>query len=104
MAEASAVLVPSQWEEPFGLVPCEAQAAGAPVVGYAIGALPEIVEDGRTGWLVAPGDIAAAADALARVDAIARRDCRARVEERFSVPSMLDAYEQVYAKLARAVL
>ena len=100
MAGASAVLVPSHWEEPFGLVPCEAQAAGAPVVGYAIGALPEIVADGESGWLVPPHDIEAAAEALARVDAIARSACRARVEQRFSLPAMLDAYERVYTEMA----
>lgn len=101
MAGAAAVLVPSQWEEPFGLVPCEAQAAGAPVVGYAIGALPEIVAEGQTGWLVPPRDVAAAADALAQVDTLSRRACRARVEQRFSLPAMLDAYERVYAQIAR---
>ncbi|HEV7126260.1 MAG TPA: glycosyltransferase, partial [Ktedonobacterales bacterium] len=64
MADADAVLVPSHWEEPFGLAPCEAQAAGAPVVGYRVGALPEVVADGVTGWLVPRGDIAAAAAAV----------------------------------------
>jgi glycosyltransferase involved in cell wall biosynthesis len=102
MAGASAVLVPSHWQEPFGLVPCEAQAAGAPVVGYAIGALPEIVADGETGWLVPPHDVEAAAAALTRVAAISRRACRARVEQRFSLPAMLDAYERVYAQIAEA--
>src|SRR5260221_5352219 len=101
MAGASAVLVPSHWAEPFGLAPCEAQAAGAPVVGYRVGALPEVVADGETGWLVPPGDIAAATAAVARVGAIAREACRARVVARFSLDVMLDAYEHVYRQATR---
>lgn len=101
MAGATAVLVPSHWQEPFGLVPCEAQAAGAPVVGYASGALPEIVADGETGFLVSVRDIAAAAEALARVESISRAACRAHVAARFSLAAMLDAYERVYAEIAR---
>lgn len=99
MAGAEAVLVPSHWKEPFGLVPCEAQAAGAPVVGYRIGALPEVVAHGKTGWLAAPGDLDAAADAVGRVGTLSRAACRARVVERFSSAAMLDAYERVYAEM-----
>lgn len=102
MAGAEAVLCPSHWEEPFGLVPCEAQAAGAPVVGYAIGALPEVVADGVTGWLVPPRDVAGAVAAVGRVARIDRAACRRRVVERFSLSSMLDGYEQVYGAIARA--
>lgn len=96
MAGATAVLCPSRWEEPFGLVAGEAQAAGAPVVGYARGGLREVVADGETGWLVALGDIEAAAAALARVGAIERAACRARVKQRFGLAAMLDAYEAFY--------
>jgi UDP-glucose:tetrahydrobiopterin glucosyltransferase len=99
MAGAAAVLCPIHWDEPFGLVACEAQAAGAPVVGYARGALPEIVADGETGWLVPEGDIAGAAEAVARVGVLSRAACRARVAERFSLKTMLDAYERVYGEM-----
>jgi UDP-glucose:tetrahydrobiopterin glucosyltransferase len=96
MAGAAAVLAPAQWEEPFSLVACEAQAAGAPVIAYARGGLREVVADGETGWLVAPGDVAAAAAATAKVGALDRAACRARVRRLFSLARMLDAYEAFY--------
>jgi glycosyltransferase involved in cell wall biosynthesis len=104
MAGALAVLVPSHWAEPFGLVPCEAQAAGAPVVGYAVGALPEVVEHGETGWLVPPGDVEGAAAAVARAAALSRAACRARVAQRFGLAAMLDAHERVYGELVAGTL
>jgi UDP-glucose:tetrahydrobiopterin glucosyltransferase len=100
MAGASAVLVPSHWDEPFGLVACEAQACGAPVIGYAVGALREVVEHGVTGWLVPKGDLAGAAAAVARVAELDRAACRARVADRFSQAAMLDGYERLYDQIA----
>jgi glycosyltransferase involved in cell wall biosynthesis len=100
MAGATAVLAPSHWAEPFGLAPCEAMACGAPVVGYATGALPEVVADGETGWLVPLGEVSAAAAAVARVGELARAACRARVAARFSLAAMLDGYERLYRRLA----
>ena len=84
MQGAAVVAMPSTYPEGLGLVALEAMAAGAPVVGTAIGGIPESVIDGETGWLVPPGDVAALAAALAdalsvskaagaRHDAIARR-------------------------------
>jgi glycosyltransferase involved in cell wall biosynthesis len=99
MAGASAVLVPSHWDEPFGLVPAEALACGAPVVGYAVGALAEVVAQGETGWLVPRGDVAAAAAAVAHVGEIDRAACRARVAERFSIAAMLEGYERLYRQM-----
>ncbi|HST88462.1 MAG TPA: glycosyltransferase [Ktedonobacterales bacterium] len=99
MAGARAVLCPVHWTEPFGLVPCEAQAAGAPVIGYARGGLREVVADGVSGFLVPPGDIPAAVAAVARVPALARAACRAYVAQRFSLDAMLDAHEAFYASL-----
>ncbi len=97
MAGAEALLLPARWDEPFGLVACEAQAAGAPVIAYARGGLTEVVADGETGYLVPPGDISAAVAALSRVGALDRRACRAHVERRFGLAPMLDAYEAFYA-------
>ncbi|HLZ21659.1 MAG TPA: glycosyltransferase [Ktedonobacterales bacterium] len=99
MAGARAVLAPAQWEEPFSLVACEAQAAGAPVIAYARGGLREVVADGETGWLITPGDVAAAVDAVARIHALDRADCRERVIRTFSLNSMLDAYEAFYTSM-----
>lgn len=99
MAGALAVLCPVHWDEPFGLVACEAQATGTPVVGYARGGLVEVVADGETGWLVPEGDVAAAIAAIARVSALDRAACRRRVETLFSLDTMLDAYEAFYTAM-----
>lgn len=99
MAGASAVLCPAKWEEPFGLVACEALAAGAPVVGYARGGLREIVRDGETGWLVPPNEVEAAVAAVSRAGSLSRAACRASVERRFSLGAMLDSYEAFYARM-----
>jgi len=99
MGGAEALLVPSQWDEPFGLVAAEAQATGTPVVGYARGGLGEVIADGETGWLVAPGDTAAAVDAVSRVRRLNRAACRARVQENFSLDAMLDAYLAWYSRI-----
>ncbi|HEV8192276.1 MAG TPA: glycosyltransferase [Ktedonobacterales bacterium] len=98
MAGAEAVLCPVQWEEPFGLVACEAQAAGTPVVGYARGGLREVVADGETGWLTSTDDLDGAVQAVLRVDQVDRAACRARVERLFSLDAMLSAYEAFYAR------
>ncbi len=96
MAGAVAVLCPVHWDEPFGLVACEAQATGTPVIGYARGGLVEVVADGETGRLVAEGDIAAAVAAVARVSEFDRVVCRRRIERLFSLDAMLDAYEAFF--------
>lgn len=101
MAGATATLVPSQWEEPFGLAACEAQAAGTPVIAYARGGLRDIIADGETGALVAPGAIAAAAASVPRVARMDRRACRARVTARFTLERMAEAHEQLYQRMLR---
>lgn len=100
MADAAALLMPVRWDEPFGLVATEAQAAGTPVVAYRRGALAEVVLDGRTGFLVAPEDEAGLAAALGRVDEIDRAACRANAT-RYSVTAMLERYEAIYVTRSR---
>jgi glycosyltransferase involved in cell wall biosynthesis len=99
MADACAVLCPAKWEEPFGLVAAEAQAAGTPVVGYHRGALPEVVMDGRTGFLVPPDDVAAAARALSAVRTLDRQACRQHAVEHLSLNASLAAHERLYQSL-----
>ncbi len=96
MSQADGVLFPSRWEEPFGLVLAEALAAGAPVISWQRGAAPEIVEDGRTGFLLPYEDIAGAAAAVSRLPEIDRAACRQRIEQNFSIEKMLDDYEAYY--------
>jgi UDP-glucose:tetrahydrobiopterin glucosyltransferase len=100
MAAARAVLCPSRWEEPFGIVAAEAQAAGTPVIAYGRGALPEVVLDQRTGFIVPPDDIDTAAAAVEKVDQISRVACRQHAEADLNLEATISAHEQLYADLA----
>ena len=93
---AKAILVPLQWEEPFGLIMIEAMACGTPVIGFDIAAVPEIVKDGKTGFIVK--DFKEMAKAVRKVDEIDRGTCRSHIEKHFSVEKMVDGYEKVYEK------
>ncbi len=105
MARSAVTLMPIDWDEPFGLVAAEAQMAGCPVVAYRRGALPEVVRDGLTGFLVEPGDeaaLAAAAGAAATVGRFDRQFIRRDALGRLGIESMLDGYEALLAELAGA--
>ncbi|MDQ1708702.1 MAG: hypothetical protein QOG49_87 [Frankiaceae bacterium] len=94
-AQASALLMPIQWNEPFGMVMIEAMACGTPVIAFRAGAAPEVVEDGVTGFLV--DDVDGMAAAIARVGGLDPRACRERVATHYNVPTVAAAYEQVYS-------
>lgn len=96
LGEAAALLVPVQWDEPFGIVFAEALACGTPVLSCPRGALPEIVRDGREGFLAR--DEAELVQAVARLGEIDRAACRRRIEEAFSVPVVVDRYEAIYRR------
>lgn len=97
MAGARAVLFPADWPEPFGLVAIEAMAVGTPVIALPNGALPEIVVDGRSGFLVSSLEEMIAA--IRSTDALDRRECREVVRERFTVERMTDDYEEAFERL-----
>ncbi|MFT3766949.1 MAG: glycosyltransferase family 4 protein [Minicystis sp.] len=97
---ARAVVCPLQWEEPFGLIAIEAMLCGTPVLGFARGAYPEIVEEGVTGFLAPPSDLAALARLAAQLDGFDRRACARRARERFTTAIMTDAYEALYKRVA----
>ncbi|MGH2364094.1 MAG: glycosyltransferase [Chloroflexota bacterium] len=99
MARASAVLMPARWDEPFGLVAIEAQAAGCPVVAVARGGLAETIDDGRTGRLLDSPAPPEAALAIRQALTCSRAACRAWVQRRYSLNPMLDAYEGFYTDL-----
>ncbi len=101
LAGADALLFPIEWDEPFGLVMVEALATGTPVIGFRRASVPEVIEDGRTGFVV--DDIDGMVAAIGRVNEIDRAACRRSAEERFSVDRMVDAVEAMYRTvLARA--
>lgn len=94
---AKATLIPIQWEEPFGLVMTESMATGAPVVAFRRGSVPEIIDHGKTGYIVE--SVEEMADALKKIDRIDRRECRKRVEENFTTEHMVDRYEKEFLKI-----
>jgi glycosyltransferase involved in cell wall biosynthesis len=104
MARAAVVLCPARWEEPFGMVAAEAQACGAPVVAFRRGALPEVIVDGTTGFLVEPGDPRAAAEAVTGAPTLSRLACRAHAERHLDIERSLDAHERLYERVASAGL
>ncbi len=98
--QARALLNPIQWNEPFGLVMAEAMATGTPVIGFPNGAAPEIIVDGKTGFLVQTVEEMAAK--ISEVGSIDRKAVRARVEEHFSAETMVDGYNRIYEQLIKS--
>jgi len=97
IGNARALLFPVDWPEPFGIVMIEAFACGTPVIGYDCGAVPEVLQDGITGFLVR--DQEAAIQAARNIGRIDRRRCREVFERRFSVRRMAERYLQAYRAL-----
>lgn len=97
MKRATALLFPIEWQEPFGLVMIEAMACGTPVIAFNRGSVPEVLEDGLTGFVV--NDIDGAAAAVNRIDRLFRPTIRSRFEERFSARAMARDYLRVYEQL-----
>jgi glycosyltransferase involved in cell wall biosynthesis len=108
LAAADAALFPVDWEEPGGTAVIEALALGTPVVGFSRGCLPELVESGRTGMLVPPGDEDALARAVIAASAIDPQECRREAARRFTPARMAEKYLRLYARVLdhdrRAVL
>jgi glycosyltransferase involved in cell wall biosynthesis len=95
---ADALLFPIDWPEPFGLVMIEAMACGTPVIAYACGSVPEVVEDGLTGFIVK--NHAEAVAAVGRLPQLDRPAIRRRFETRFSATAMARRYIELYGRLA----
>ncbi|MEW6267801.1 MAG: glycosyltransferase family 4 protein [Thermodesulfobacteriota bacterium] len=94
LGEARALVMPIDWPEPFGIVMIEALACGTPVVARVCGSVPEIIDDGVTGFVCANED--EMARAVSRIDEIERRRCRLEFESRFTAAHMARAYVRVY--------
>jgi glycosyltransferase involved in cell wall biosynthesis len=101
LAGASALLFPIDWDEPFGLVMVEALSAGTPVIGFRRASVPEVIDDGRTGFVV--DDVDGMVDAIGRLESIDRRVCRAEAERRFTVARMVDDVEAMYRSILERV-
>jgi glycosyltransferase involved in cell wall biosynthesis len=94
LGQAAAMIVPIEWNEPFGIVFAESLACGTPVISCPHGALPEIVRPGFEGFLV--NSVDEACDAVANLDKIDRATCRKRAEEHFSAAVIALRYERLY--------
>jgi glycosyltransferase involved in cell wall biosynthesis len=100
LGNARALLFPIDWPEPFGLVMIEAMACGTPVIAWQNGSVPEVIEEGVTGFVV--DSIAEAVEAVERVDWLDRATCRKRFEERFDAARMAQNYVAVYRRLVHS--
>ena len=94
LGKAFALLHPIQFDEPFGLSIIEAMACGTPVIAFDRGSMPELIENGKSGFLV--NTMEEAFETVARIKEIDRATCRRHVERHFTVDRMLDEYIQVY--------
>ncbi len=114
-ASAKAFLMPIQWDEPFGLTMIEAMACGTPVIAFDRGSVSEIVQDGKTGFIVKPFDknkkpnIKGYAEAIKKLYQMPeeeyikmRRNCREHIEKKFTVQKMADSHEKLYYKLLKS--
>lgn len=100
LGNAKAVLFPIQWHEPFGLVMIESMASGTPVIAFNKGSVPEVIEQGKTGFIVETEEEMLAS--LSQVDTIDREYCHRYATEHFSVDTMVDAYLEAYAQVISA--
>jgi len=126
--KAKALLMPSTWQEPFGLVMIEAMACGTPVVGFDRGAIPEVIEDGKSGWVVKyqpekseekdsskvsrkdwqqvqqdklfQKTVSSLETSIKKVDQIKRIECRQRFEQLFTTSKMATGYDQLYRDMS----
>lgn len=97
ISKAKAILMPVRWAEPFGLVVAEAMAAGTPSIVFPLGSMQELVEDGKTGYIVKNEE-----EMIARINDLNKINptlCRTIAHERFSIKAMVTGYEDVYYKI-----
>jgi glycosyltransferase involved in cell wall biosynthesis len=100
LGKAYALLFPIDWPEPFGLVIIEAMACGTPIIAFRCGSVPELIEEGVTGYIV--DDIEGALEAIAKIPTFDRRRCRKVFEERFSAGRMAQDYLTLYIRSIKA--
>jgi glycosyltransferase involved in cell wall biosynthesis len=100
MARCAVTVCAVRWDEPFGMVAAEAQMAGCPVAAYRRGALPEVVEEGVSGFLAQPDDISALAHAIAQCLDLDRAEIRSSARRRLGFEPVLDRYEAALREAA----
>src|SRR5258708_26602350 len=98
LGNAYALLFPIDWPEPFGLVMIEAMACGTPIIAYDRGSVPEVMENGVTGFIVS--EVEQAVEAVGRVGDLSRARCREVFEKRFTASRMASDYVNAFIRLA----
>jgi len=98
---ALALIFPIRWNEAFGLVMVEAMACGTPVIAFDNGAVPEVVENGVTGWVVKSGDEEGLVEAIKNIKKLDREKIRKVAEEKFNAKRMVDDYEKIYQQIVK---
>lgn len=101
---AKVFLFPIVWEEPFGLVMIEAMACGTPVVAFGNGAIPEVVVDGKTGFVIQGNSLDGMVEAVKKIDQIKREDCRNHVMENFTIDKIVKDYEKALLQLQTNII
>jgi len=101
---AAGFIFPLQWEEPFGLVMIEAMATGTPVIAYSRGSVPEVVRNGKTGFVIqetgdSKTDLEAMVSAVNKIESINPVECRSHVEQNFSIGREAENYLNLYKRL-----
>jgi glycosyltransferase involved in cell wall biosynthesis len=97
LGHAYALLFPIDWQEPFGLVMIEAMATGTPVIAFPFGSVPEVLDNGVTGFIVKDSD--EAVKVADQVSSLSRLECRRKFDERFSASRMANDYVAIYNRL-----
>jgi len=100
------LLAPISMDEPFGMIMIEAMACGTPVIAFKMGSVPELILDGKTGYIIKPGDLNAMQKAIKNIYSMndveylnLRKNCREHVEKHFSSKIMANGYEEKYAEI-----
>ena len=101
LGNAKCLLMPSTWDEPFGLSMIEALACGTPVIGFRSGSIPEVIDNGKSGFIVMNKSTKQLVSAIKNVDKISRLECRKIFEQRFSAERMCKDHEKCYRTLIK---
>lgn len=99
---AKCMLMPLKWEEPFGVTMIESMASGTPVIALRRGSVPEVIADGKTGFICETID--EMVEAVGKIHQIDRLECRRRVEHMFTIHNMVDGYERTFQKIIRKAM
>lgn len=97
LAQAAALMFPIAWPEPFGIVMIEAMACGTPVIAYPFGSVPEVIQDGISGYIVQ--DIEGALQAVKKLGQLDRKKIRKSFEQRFTASRMTQGYLKIYNRI-----